>query len=132
MERLQREITEEEEDELGVQRCIIEALGRLGPDSKSVTFLLDKVLLADDNSPYADDRTVRVTAEALERIGNAKTYEALADKMHDERFSRSKQGVIVDLMGRLGDKRATDPLKALLSNNGPHHDGVYQNAAEAL
>lgn len=45
MERLQREITEEE-DELEVQRSIVEALGRLGPDSKSVTFLLDKVLLA--------------------------------------------------------------------------------------
>jgi HEAT repeat protein len=134
------------EDELEVLQSIVEALGQLGHDDGTVQFLLENVLRLDDNSPDADAAPgmARVTMEALVRIGTGKTYEALAAKLEkrdvsrdeseisDENISHRKQGVIIDLMGRLGDDHAISPLKELLAKAKSAPNGIYQNVAEAL
>jgi HEAT repeat protein len=138
---------EVEEDEREVRQSIIEALGRLGHHHEAVQFLLENVLLADNNSFDAGNMMARATVEAIGQIGNAETYEMLIDKLQgrniyndnhyyeemiDESLSRGKLGRIVDLISRLGDQRATNHLGNLLSNNGSNNDALSQSAADAL
>ena len=131
-DRGSRDKKEEEEDEQPVRRSIVEALGRIAnnsahqEDRQAVreAFLQD-VLPAFHTNPTHS--MVRTTTEALGRIGNATTYQALV----------SGTGMLnplirIEALEALDDIRAIDHFKQELKEGTSHTAEIQQRLAVAL
>src|SRR5262249_39358361 len=112
-----------EEDEQLV-RSSIEALGRSEDHTVTREYILQKVL---PNFKTPNDPMVRVTMEALSRIGNAETYDALMNNTNN-----LNRVVIIDALAALDDIRAIDYFNNLLQEGTSNDAEIKQRIALAL
>ena len=113
-----------EEDEEMVRRSIVEALGRSEDTNVTRKYILQNVL-PDIKNPNA--LMVRITMEALSRIGNAETYDTLINNTNN-----LNKAVIIDALAALDDIRAIDDLHKILKGETSNDSEIKQRIALAL
>jgi HEAT repeat protein len=113
-----------EEDEQLVRGSIVEALGRSEDNNVTREYILQHVL-PDFKNP--NDPIVRITIEALSRIGNAETYDALINNTNN-----LNRVVIIDALAALDDIRVIDYFHKLLKDGTSNDAEIKQRIALAL
>ncbi len=116
--------SKEEEDEQLVRISIVEALGRSADNHAAREHILQNVL-KDKNLLTAP--MIRTTMEALGKVGNIETYDALIKNR-----SYLDQSVFIDALRALDDIRAVDYLKNLLGGGASNDPEIQQRIAVAL